>query len=215
MSEILLRLSKQLESAIPQLTLIALARKLASLVVSCVAVVFRFSALSEHRVVVGLTRYYLYVQTQIDKAWAVAYILLIVYVVYDCVSNIEDLLNCRTHPVPRPLGIFCAVSLTCFIFTTKLSTSTLSVVVMLCARDLSMMTGLACVLNFAVWANIKGSSVFMAVCCILSGSMYAFCGQASNAALFSSNVCWLCTWAWLAVVSKAIVGPGMYGRKTE
>tara|TARA_B100001057_G_scaffold423472_1_gene445634 strand:- start:1159 stop:1797 length:639 start_codon:yes stop_codon:yes gene_type:complete len=208
MADILIRLSNQLDGAIPQLVLVAVFRKIASSFVSFAAIVFRCSSLSEHRVAVAISRNYHYIQMQVDHAWAVAYFLLIFYVVYDCFLNLDEFLNCRDHPVPRPIGIFCAVSLTCFVFTTKLSVSTLSVVVMLCARDMSTMTGLACVLNFAVWANIKGSSVFMAVCCLLSGMKYVFCGKASNAALLTANICWLCTWAWIAVVSKALVGPG-------
>lgn len=212
MAEILIRLSKQLDAALPQLVLIALARKIASMALLAAAFVFSRSKLSEHRVAVALARNYNYIQSQVDRAWAVAYITLTLYVAYDCVSNLDDFLNCRSHPVPRPVGIFCAISLTCFVFTTKLSVSTLSLVAMLCARDTSTLTGLACVLNFSVWADIQGSSVFMSVCCVLSGAMYVFCGQPSNAALLVSSLCWLSAWAWMAIVSKALTSSV---RKTE
>lgn len=203
MAEVLLRLSSQLDAAIPQLLLFAVVRKLTRSFFGVLEFAASCSHIWQHERALSFRRHYAYVELKIDQAWAVCYIALISYVVVDFASNIDDFLNCREHRVPRPIGIYCAIALTCFVFTTKLSVSTMSVLVMVCAKDMNTITGLACIINFSVWAGIKGTSVAMATSAILSALKFAFCGHSSSAALCLANLSWLSVWGWLAVISSA------------
>ena len=203
MAEVLLRLSSQLDAAIPQLLVFAVVRKLTRSLFGVLLFAASCSHVWQHERTLSLRRHYAYVELKIDQAWAVCYMALIAYVITDFASNMDDFLNCREHSVPRPIGIYCAVALSCFVFTTKLSVSTMSVLVMVCAKDMNTITGLACILNFSVWANIKGTSVAMATCTILSALKFAFCGHSSSAALCLASLSWLSVWGWLAVISSA------------
>jgi len=203
MAEVLLRLSSKLDAALPQLLVFAIVRKLTRSFFGVLLYVASCSHVWQNKCALSLRRHYAYVQLKIDQAWAVCYMGLIAYVIMDFASNMDDFLNCKEHRVPRPIGIYCAVALSCFVFTTKLSVSTMSVLVLLCAKDMNTITGMACILNFSVWANIKGTSVAMATCTILSALKFAFCGHSSSAALCLASLSWLSVWGWLAVLSGA------------
>ena len=203
MSEIMLRLSNQLDAAIPQMLTFAVLRKLARCFLDAMVFFASRSPVWQNKHVLSLRRRYVYVQLKIDQTWAICYVALIAYVVFDVATNLDDFLNCREHSVPRPIGIYCAIALTCFVFTTKLSVSTMSVLVFICAQDMNTMTGLATVLNFSVWADIKGSSVAMTISSALSGLKFAFCGHSSNAGLCCASLGWLCIWGWASVITSA------------
>ena len=202
MSPILIRLSEQLDAFIPQMFMFAFARKLLSYVARFVTFAARCSTIWSHERVIPIRRYYAYVQYCTKQIWSACYIMLVAYVVYDCLSNVHDLTNCRRHSMSRPIGIYCAVSLVCFVFTTKLSVATMSIVVLVCAKNISTLTGLACVINFLVWADVGGTSVAMSLCATLSALMFAFCGEPSSGALCMACVSWIFVWAWRAVVAS-------------
>lgn len=203
MAEILVRLSRQLDAAVPQLMVFAVVRKVAMCVFGALAFVASCSRLWDNKRVLSVRRLYAYIEMRMHQAWVVCCAALILYVVMDLAFNFDDFLNCRQSTVPRPIGIYCAVSLLCFVFTTRVSVSTMSIVVTLCAKDMNTITGLACVLNFCVWADIKGSSVAFAMCSLLSALKFAFCGYSSNAALCVASACWVLVWGWTALVSSA------------
>ena len=203
MAEVLQRLSSQLDAAIPQLLAFALFRKLTRSFFEVLVFAASCSRIWKHQHALSFRRHYAYVELKIDQTWAMCYITLICYVVSDLALNLDDFLNCMEHRVPRPIGIYCAIALMCFVFTTKLSVSTMSILVMTCAKEMNTLTGLACIMNFSVWAEIKGTSVAMSMCTILSALKFAFCGHSSSAGLCLASLSWLSVWAWVSVISSA------------
>jgi len=153
---------------------------------------------------ISVRRYYRLVEYRMKQLWATCYIALACYAVIDVFQNLDDFLNCKENTTPRPIGIFSAVALACFVFTTKLSVSSLSIVAMYCAKDANMLTGLAAMVCFSVWTDIDGSSVIVCLCTILTGLVWVFCRQRSNAFLFFVSLAWLLAWAWLAIVGAAM-----------
>ena len=204
-AETLIALSKQIDAAIPHLMLMALGRKIAHEIGRGVLKMLSCSSLWESRVCLSLQECYNTAERRFRYAWATCYMILIAYFIYDMASNSIDFITCKPHNVPRPIGIFCAIALTCFVFTTKLSTSMLSVVVMLCAKEMNLLTGLACVVNFAVWADISGVSLTLLVVSILSATHFFFCRLSSSATLCTVGVSWCAFWAWLGVINATLL----------
>jgi hypothetical protein len=202
MSTSLIRLSNTLGSSIPQIVLFVVCRKIISCTFLAIVTFLQNTRLLNNRIALEINREYNFILYHVNQAWAILYISLIVYVLYDCITNLSDILNCDNHTSPRPIGIYCAIALYCIVFTNRLSVSTLSIVVLLCAKDTNSITGLASVINFGVWANVNGLCVFMSVCSAFSCAKYLFCGQTSDALLFTSSFIWLFIWGSLNVVYK-------------
>lgn len=200
----LIALSKEIDAAIPHLMLMALGRKVVHAIGKGMVTLLSCSPLWEHKIVTSLRTCYDTVERWFQCVWTAFYMLLVVYFAYDTVSNSSDFIACKPHNVPRPIGIFCAVALTCLVFTTKLSTSMFSIVVMLCAKDMNLLTGLACVVNFSVWANIKGTWLTLLAVSILSALHFLFCRLGSSATLSTVGVSWCVAWAWLGFVDSTL-----------
>lgn len=203
-SAILLRLASHIDAAIPQLALLAVGRKLTAMVVYAALTLASFSVVWKSRTVLLLRNCYSTMKLRFAYMWATVYFMLVAYVIYDVTSNVNDFINCKAHEIPRPMGIYCSVSLVCFVFTTKISTSVMSCMVMLCAKDMNILTGIACIVNFAVWADAKGTSLTLFAVSCLAGVHFVFCRLSSSAALCCSGLVCEVTWAWLTVSSSAM-----------
>lgn len=203
-SQILLRLASQIDAALPQLALLAVGRKLTVAILFAVLRLASCSPLWESRTALAFRNCYSTMERRFSYMWASVYLVLVAYVVFDVASNIDDFINCKAHEVPRPMGIYCAVSLVCFVFTSRLSTSVMSSVVMLCAKDMNILTGIACIVNFAIWADVKGTSLTLFAMSCLAGVHFVFCKLSSSAFLCCSGFVWEATWAWLAVLSSIV-----------
>lgn len=199
-AEILLRLSENIEAALPQLMLLALGRKVVHEIVHVALRLATCSSLWNSRTVLSLRDCYATVELRFAYLWATCYMSLVAYVVYDTASNLDEFINCKAHEVPRPLGIYCATSLVCFVFTTKLSTSAMSCVVMLCAKQFNILTGIAAAVNLAIWANIRGTSALLVAASSLAGAHFVFCRLSSSASLCSVGFIWSALWSWIAVI---------------
>jgi len=197
------RLSEQIEAAIPQMMLVAIGRKLAALCVKGMGLAFTCTPIAKREFATSFARAYTDVKAWFDAAWSCAYFLVLLYAVYDVVTNLGDFVHCRPHNTPRPIGVFSAVALVCFTFTTRLSASSISLVAMLCARQHNMLTGLAACVNVAAWSNQNGAGVLLALCGMLSLLHYVFCGTSSSAALFATCAVWVGVWSWLTVIEIA------------
>lgn len=203
-AEILITLSKQIDAAIPQLMMLAAGRKITHGLLCLALKACSMSSVWNCKPVQSLRDCYDTVELRFSYAWATCYMMLIAYVLYDSITNANDFINCKEHNVPRPIGIFCAVALTCFVFTTKLSTSVMSVVVMLCAKQMNILTGLACVVNFAIWADLRGTSLTLLAASMLAGVHFFFCRLSSSAGLCTAGMVWCAVWAWLGVLNSLV-----------
>ena len=197
MSAALLRLSSRLHDAIPHLLAIGVVRKVAA---SLVRLVFlpvwpRTGAFAEA---------YSTADRAIGLVWATAYAAVLAYAAFDIATNLADFLSCGKNQAARPTAIFCAVALCSFLFTTKLSASSLSIVVLLCAEQQNVLTGLAAALCVASWVDSSGSSVLLAVCALLSGLHFGFCAPSSSALLCLVCCGWLAAWAGERVTGVAV-----------
>lgn len=204
MSEIMMKLSDQLEAAIPQLMLVALARKLVSLCMRGMGFAITCTPFAKGDLAVSFARAYKDAKACFDALWSCAYFAVLLYATYNLITNLGDFLHCKPSTTPRPMGVFSAIALTCFIFTTRLSASTMSLVVMLCAKQHNMLAGIAACVNVATWSNQKGAGVLLSVCGTLSLVHYMFCGQSSGAALTLACFAWILVWIWLAVIDLAL-----------
>jgi len=205
MSEkILLTLSKQIDAAIPQLMMLALGRKITHVLLRVLIKACSMSSAWNTKSIKSLRECYNTVELRFSYLWATCYMTLIAYVIYDCISNAADFINCKAHDVPRPIGIFCSVALACFVFTTKLSTSVMSLVVMLCAKQMNILTGLACVVNFAIWADVRGTSLTLLAASVLAGVHFVFCRLSSSAGLCTVGMVWCAVWAWMGVLGSLV-----------
>lgn len=204
MSAALQRLSTQIDAVIPHLVFICFARKAVACAASLLLMLANMSDVCNSPNAVSIKRYYGLLEYRLQQVWSTCYIALSVYAVFDVFQNMDDFLNCREHTIPRPIGIFSAVALVCFVFTTKLSVSSLSIVVMYCAKDMSMMTGLAAMMSFSVWTDMNGVSVIVGLCTILAGLGWVFCSHKANALLFFFGCVWVGIWAWLSIVQAAM-----------
>lgn len=205
-AQILLTLSTQINDAIPELLMLAAGRKLAAVVVYAMFRMCALTSLWQTQRATAFAECYRVVESRFRYAWATAYFVLVMYVLHDVLLNIDDFIKCSAHNVPRPIGIYCAISLTCFVFTSKLSTSLMSLVVMLCAKDRSILTGIACAVNFAIWANVQGTSLTLFAASMLAGAHFFFCRVNSSAALCVSGVAWCFVWTWLGFVVSMFNG---------
>lgn len=204
MSELMMRLSDQLEAAIPQLMLVALGRKFTAISMRVMGFAITCTPLAKGELAASFARAYKDAKAWFDALWSCAYFAVLLYATYDILTNLADFLHCKPSTAPRPIGVFSAIALVCFTFTTKLSASSVSLVVMLCAKQHSMLTGLACCVNVATWCDQNGAGVLLSVCGMLSLVHYLFCGQSSGAALFAACFVWVGVWLWLAVIDLAL-----------
>lgn len=206
MAEILLKLSNEIDAAIPQLMMVAFARKVGATLGRAVLALVSCSAAWDSKAGVSLRLCYVTVERRIARAWALCYACLVAYVVYDTASSAPDFVNCREHQAPRPVGIFCATALVCFVFSTKLSTAAVSCVVLLCAKERSALTGVASAVNFALWADVPATSLTVLAASGLAGAHFVFCRVRSSAALCCVGLVLSAFWAWQGVVGVLLSG---------
>ena len=197
-----MRLASQLDTAIPQIALLAIARKLSIATVYAMLKIVSYSSVSQSNTIRSFKNCYRTMETRLAYMWVSAYIFLVFYVLWDFAFHVNGLINCEKHELPRPLGIYCATSLACFVFTSKLSTSMMSCVVMICAKEMNMLTGIACIVNFSAWAGVRGTSITLFAVSLLSGVHFLFCGHSSSALLCCCGFAWAFVWVWLTLLSS-------------
>lgn len=202
MAEILTRLSEHVNAALPHLALMALARKCAAAVVYATASVTSGALSTRVPAFSSFELAYRDTKRRTDALWASLYLLVMLYAVFDLANNAGSFLNCGQSDSPRPIGVFCAIALTCFVFTTRLSASTAAVVVLLCAQERSTLTGLAATLCVALWADSAGAGVLLACHVLLAGAHAGVCRSRSSAALCVMSATWACTWVALAAATR-------------
>ena len=206
MSTALIGLSNQIDAALPQLAMLAVGRKLAVATVWTALGLVSCSPLWHLKAVRKLRNFCRVVQRRASYVWASVYVLLCTYVVWDTASNVTNFVNCKAHGAARPVAIHCAVSLVCFVFTSKISTSVMSLITMFCAKDMNVLTGVAGIVNFAVWADCRGCSLTLFAVACLSGTHFAFCRARSSALLCVAGLAWDALWTWLAIVRSITTG---------
>ena len=198
--EIVLKLSKEIELVLPQLFAATIARK--AIFVFVYAVISVCSPLIKSRHYVLFNDCYRDITTRLKYLWVCIFVALALYAFYDIITNVNDFMNCRQHAVPRPLGIFCAFSLLCFVFTTKISTSVLCALVMLCAKDFNPLTGMSCILLFSEWAGLSGTSIILIGSSTLAAVNYVFCRTRSSAAFAGTGLAISMFWTWMTIISR-------------
>lgn len=204
MAKLLLKLSANIDAAIPELVLAAVARKACFFVASSIFFVFKHSAAARCRPAVRLRRTYAALETQLELAWATLTWVLLVYFVADLLYSYDELLNCKKRSAPRPLGIYAGVALLCFTFTSRLSASTSALAVLMCVKDGSCVSGFAAVVGMATWTGQNGSGVLLSLASLFSLAHFAFCRQRSSAGLAALCGGWVCLWAWQTIVGRAL-----------
>jgi hypothetical protein len=212
MSVALLRLSAQLHDAIPQLMLFAIFRKATASMT--VAVLRMFKCLPLGKKANAFFDAYDKIDRMINTAWAHAYVFVLLYAAYDILTNLSDFQNCKQHQHARPIGIFCAIALSTFVFTTKLSASSLSLVVLLFAEQQNVLTGMAATICVAMWANSSGSSVLLGVVILLSGAHWTLCSYSSSALLCLVGCSWISVW-FASELTHLVLRLIMNGPKVE
>jgi hypothetical protein len=197
MADPLTRLADQIDAAIPQLAMFAVARWACAIVLSpSLRITSRFfpQFSDELRLVVDKTYY------TIHAFGVVLYAFVLTFFLHDAWKNYDDLTTCSQHSIPRPLGIATGVGLVGFFFTTRLSVSSTCVVVMLCAKEKSILTGLAAICAWGIWAHSTSAIPLLVVAFVVAGTHGSVCVSPSSAALCVCCFCWLCAWTWAGLL---------------
>lgn len=199
MSDPLNRLASQIENVVPQLAMFAVARWVgAMLLVPCLRATSRvFPRMSyEFMLLVSNTCQMIYV------LGVAVYACVVCFFIHDAWNNYDDLTSCSQHSIPRPMGIAAGVGLVGFFFTTRLSVSSTCVVVMLCAKEKNMLTGLAAICAWAIYAHSTTATPLLVVAFVVAGTHGSVCVCPSSAALCVCCFCWLCAWTWAGILKS-------------
>ena len=197
MADPLTRLASQIDAVVPQLSIFAVARWAGAILLSpSLRITSRFfpQLSDELRLVIYKT------YCAINALGVVLYAFVVTFFLHDAWNNYDDLTTCSQHSVPRPLGIAAGVGLVGFFFTTRLSVSSTCVVVMLSAKEKNMLTGLAAICAWAIWAHSTSAIPLLVVAFVVAGTHGSVCVSPSSAALCVCCFCWLCEWTWAGLL---------------
>ena len=96
-AEILIKLTKQIDAAIPQLMMLAAARKIAHIFLCLALKAMTLTSVWNCKPMQSLSECYYTVERRFKYAWATCYMMLIAYVLYDSITNADDFINCKKH----------------------------------------------------------------------------------------------------------------------
>ena len=200
MTDSLLRLSQQIDGQIPQFLIVALVRwLLSSLKIPILSLA--------HRLFPKACRLFATFHCRVKRMFSfwllLLWMILASFVTVDLWKNSEDVIQCEKQTAPRPMGVSAGVALLCFVFTTKLSVSVMSLVTFVCVKELNFFAGLAALLTSVFWGNFPLKAV---LCCLTFGFATAhatLCVSPSSAALSMACFCCVCAWIWKLILSAS------------
>ena len=198
----LLRLTEHIDDELPQLLVIALIRRGASvaarpLLYVGTCAVTRAAPRSVH----AAWRRVQWAKQPALTVLVMMYCALSAYMAADAWKNTETLPDCAPRRTPRPVGIGAAIALVCFLFTVRFSVSSFALIALIAAKERSALTGIAALVTVAEWMGASTLvpvfyAVLLAAICMAAAAHGAACASPAGASL--SLACFVYMQLWLA-----------------